>query len=53
MCLFPQLRDAWLGEAAENGGIGKVDAMGWLSKATLDIIGLAGRPIVQLFSAFN
>ncbi|KAJ7275844.1 cytochrome P450 [Mycena rebaudengoi] len=37
-----QLRDAWLGEAAENGGIGKVDAMGWLSKATLDIIGLAG-----------
>ncbi|KAJ7243063.1 cytochrome P450 [Mycena rebaudengoi] len=37
-----QLRDLWLGEAAKNGGVGNVNAVSWLSKATLDIIGLAG-----------
>ncbi|KAJ7260996.1 cytochrome P450 [Mycena rebaudengoi] len=37
-----QLRDVWLGEAAKNDGVGNVDVLSWLSKATLDIIGLAG-----------
>ncbi|KAJ7271259.1 cytochrome P450 [Mycena rebaudengoi] len=37
-----QLRDVWLGEAAKNGGVGNVNAVSWLNKATLDIIGLAG-----------
>ncbi|KAJ7235241.1 cytochrome P450 [Mycena rebaudengoi] len=37
-----QLRDVWLGEAVKNDGVGNVDVLSWLSKATLDIIGLAG-----------
>ncbi|KAJ7458543.1 cytochrome P450 [Mycena latifolia] len=37
-----QLRDIWVAEAAQNGGVARVDALSWLSKATLDIIGLAG-----------
>ncbi|TFK60962.1 cytochrome P450 [Pluteus cervinus] len=37
-----QLRDAWAAEITKQGGIGKIEALGWLSKTTLDIIGLAG-----------
>jgi hypothetical protein len=44
-----QLRDIWLGEAATNGGVGNVEVLSPLSKATFDIIGLAGRFIVPLF----
>ncbi|KAJ7275843.1 cytochrome P450, partial [Mycena rebaudengoi] len=36
------LRDIWLGEAATNGGVGNVEVLSPLSKATFDIIGLAG-----------
>ncbi|KAJ7289289.1 cytochrome P450 [Mycena rebaudengoi] len=37
-----QLRDVWAAEAAKHGGVGHVDVLSWFSKATLDIIGLAG-----------
>ncbi|KAJ7661146.1 cytochrome P450 [Mycena rosella] len=37
-----QLRDIWAAQAAKNGGVARVEALSWLSKATLDIIGLAG-----------
>ncbi|KAJ7864182.1 cytochrome P450 [Mycena leptocephala] len=37
-----QLRDIWAAQAANAGGIARVEALSWLSKATLDIIGLAG-----------
>ncbi|KAJ7640602.1 cytochrome P450 [Mycena rosella] len=37
-----QLRDIWAAQAAQNGGIVRVEVFSWLSKATLDIIGLAG-----------
>ncbi|KAJ6587651.1 cytochrome P450 [Mycena vulgaris] len=37
-----QLRDIWASEAAKNGGVAHVEAISWLNKATLDIIGLAG-----------
>ncbi|KAJ6528686.1 cytochrome P450 [Mycena vulgaris] len=37
-----QLRDIWASEAAQNGGVAHVEAISWLNKATLDIIGLAG-----------
>ncbi|KAJ6533383.1 cytochrome P450 [Mycena vulgaris] len=37
-----QLRDLWASEAAQNGGVAHVEAISWLNKATLDIIGLAG-----------
>ncbi|KAJ7137572.1 cytochrome P450 [Mycena crocata] len=37
-----QLRDIWATQAARNGGSVRVEALSWLSKATLDIIGLAG-----------
>ncbi|KAJ6586473.1 cytochrome P450 [Mycena vulgaris] len=36
------LRDIWAAQAAQSGGIARVDILSWLSKATLDIIGLAG-----------
>ncbi|KAJ6517282.1 cytochrome P450 [Mycena vitilis] len=37
-----QLRDIWAAQAANNGGVARVEILSWLSKATLDIIGLAG-----------
>ncbi|KAJ7778984.1 cytochrome P450 [Mycena metata] len=37
-----QLRDIWAAEATKNGGVARVEILSWLSKATLDIIGLAG-----------
>ncbi|KAJ7611688.1 cytochrome P450 [Roridomyces roridus] len=37
-----ELRDAWSLQAANSGGIVRLDALSWLSRATLDIIGLAG-----------
>ncbi|KAJ7698392.1 cytochrome P450 [Mycena rosella] len=37
-----QLRDIWVAQAAQNGGVARVEVLSWLSKATLDIIGLAG-----------
>ncbi|KAJ7479217.1 cytochrome P450 [Mycena latifolia] len=37
-----QLRDIWAADAAQNGGVARVEILSWLSKATLDIIGLAG-----------
>ncbi|KAJ7289234.1 cytochrome P450 [Mycena rebaudengoi] len=49
-----QLRDVWLGEAAKSGGVGNVDGVSWLTKATLDIIGLAGgAPRDELDVAFT
>ncbi|KAJ7120541.1 cytochrome P450 [Mycena crocata] len=37
-----QLRDIWAAQAAKEGGVARVEVLSWLSKATLDIIGLAG-----------
>ncbi|KAJ7693091.1 cytochrome P450, partial [Mycena rosella] len=37
-----QLRDIWATQAAKAGGVARVEILSWLSKATLDIIGLAG-----------
>ncbi|KAJ7649171.1 cytochrome P450 [Mycena rosella] len=38
-----QLRDIWAAQAAMSaGGVARVEILSWLSKATLDIIGLAG-----------
>ncbi|KAJ7831962.1 cytochrome P450 [Mycena leptocephala] len=37
-----QLRDIWVAQAASNGGVARVEILSWLSRATLDIIGLAG-----------
>ncbi|KAJ7275767.1 cytochrome P450 [Mycena rebaudengoi] len=48
-----QLRDIWIAEAAQNAGVGKVDALSWLSRATLDIIGLAGKLILSFFRSRN
>ena len=40
VCL--QLRDIWAAESSKQGGVGRIDVLSWLSRATLDIIGLAG-----------
>ncbi|KAF8061716.1 cytochrome P450 [Lyophyllum atratum] len=37
-----QLRDIWAADNANQGGTSRVDALSWLSRTTLDIIGLAG-----------
>ncbi|KAJ7670074.1 cytochrome P450 [Mycena polygramma] len=37
-----QLRDILTGQVANGGGVARVEVLSWLSKATLDIIGLAG-----------
>ncbi|KAJ7124021.1 hypothetical protein C8R43DRAFT_853132, partial [Mycena crocata] len=37
-----ELRDIWAYQAATGGGTARVDILPWLSKATQDIIGLAG-----------
>lgn len=37
-----QLRDLWASEANRQGGIGRIDVLSWLSRMTLDVIGLAG-----------
>jgi hypothetical protein len=37
-----QLRDIWAAESSKQGGTGRIDVLSWLSKATLDVIGLAG-----------
>ncbi|KAF5386913.1 hypothetical protein D9615_002005 [Tricholomella constricta] len=37
-----QLRDIWAADNANQGGTSQVDALSWLSRTTLDIIGLAG-----------
>ena len=37
-----QLRDKWTAEIAKTGQTTRIDVLSWLSKATLDIIWLAG-----------
>ncbi|KDQ25794.1 hypothetical protein PLEOSDRAFT_1046114 [Pleurotus ostreatus PC15] len=37
-----QLRDLWASEANRQGGTGRIDVLSWLSRMTLDVIGLAG-----------
>lgn len=37
-----ELRDIWVAESVKQGGIGRVNVCPWLSKMTLDVIGLAG-----------
>jgi hypothetical protein len=39
---FVKLRDIWADESAMQGGTGRIDVLPWLSKMTLDVIGLAG-----------
>ncbi|KAJ7662429.1 cytochrome P450 [Mycena rosella] len=47
-----QLRDIWATQISGDGGIARVEIVSWLSKATLDIIGLADRPD-ELSAAFD
>jgi len=37
-----KLRDIWAAESAKQGGTGRIEVLSWLSKMTLDVIGLAG-----------
>ncbi|KLO13377.1 cytochrome P450 [Schizopora paradoxa] len=37
-----QLRDIWADQLPESGGSRRIEVLSWLSRATLDIIGLAG-----------
>jgi len=37
-----QLRDVWEAETQKAGGTGRIDVLSWLSRMTLDVIGLAG-----------
>lgn len=37
-----QLRDKWASEIRKEGSGGRIEVLSWLSKMTLDVIGLAG-----------
>ncbi|TFK25770.1 cytochrome P450 [Coprinopsis marcescibilis] len=37
-----ELRDIWASEAEKEGGVANLNALSWLSRMTLDVIGLAG-----------
>jgi len=37
-----QLRDIWADQLPESGGTQRIEVLSWLSRATLDVIGLAG-----------
>ncbi|KAJ7785145.1 cytochrome P450 [Mycena maculata] len=37
-----QLRDIWAAQVSKDGGVARIEVLHWLSKTTLDIIGLAG-----------
>lgn len=39
---FSKLRDIWASESSKEGTNGRVEVLSWLSKMTLDVIGLAG-----------
>ncbi|KAF8191593.1 cytochrome P450 [Mycena galopus ATCC 62051] len=38
-----ELRDIWASKTTNSGGTARVDVFTWLGKATLDVIGLAGK----------
>ncbi|KAF8638899.1 hypothetical protein AX17_001950 [Amanita inopinata Kibby_2008] len=37
-----ELRDKWAAEVTKQNGSGRIDALSWLTRTTLDVIGLAG-----------
>lgn len=47
-----QLRDIWDAESTKQGGTGRIDVLSWLSKMTLDVIGLAGNVVPLLVCLF-
>jgi hypothetical protein len=46
-----KLREIWVADSAKQGGTGRIDVLSWLSKMTLDVIGLAGAFINQMLAA--
>ncbi|KAF8805907.1 cytochrome P450 [Phlegmacium glaucopus] len=40
-----ELRDIWRTEIAKHDGIGPIECLSWMSRTTLDIIGLAGKSV--------
>ena len=37
------MRDIWRTEIAKHDGVGAIDGLAWMTRTTLDIIGLAGK----------
>ena len=37
------MRDIWRAEIAKHDGVGAIDGLAWMTRTTLDIIGLAGK----------
>ena len=46
-----QLRDIWSKEIVEHDGVARIDCLPWMSRTTLDIIGLAGKIILSYLSS--
>ena len=42
--LFNQLRDIWVSKLSQGDQVIRVEVLSWLCRATLDIIGIAGKP---------
>ena len=40
-----QLRDIWSTEIIKHDGVGPIECLSWMSRTTLDIIGLAGKTL--------
>ena len=40
---YLQLRDIWSTEIVKHDGVGPIEVLSWMSRTTLDIIGLAGK----------
>ena len=43
-----QLRDIWSAEIVKHDGVAPIEGLSWMSRATLDIIGLAGKIILSV-----
>lgn len=43
-----KLRDIWISKISKSGKPTRIDALSWLSRATLDIIGVAGMSLPNI-----
>ena len=44
-----QLRDIWSSEIVKHDGEARIECLSWMSRVTLDIIGLAGKLFYPIF----
>lgn len=45
---YSKLRDIWISKISKSNKPTRIDALSWLSRATLDIIGVAGMSLPNI-----